>query len=1638
MKTTVVRNRLNLRTVLYLSMALVFIVSLGFPVLRVTAANPPPAQVYYVTLPEDDLLTLFDDNQITLTTYPQVISPIRSVTSIAMNVAGTLVYWDQWEDGGYESDIANPGANIYNAGTNPDGTQVWGDGDLTNGCPPAMASGPNPCASAGDDQFSAGDVIILDNDVVIEGTTPGPYTRSSAKIFYDGRDKVGTTSPVAMTRAAFPPTPGSVMAGGSEMFDTSQWGTSYMAPVGEDTVEPNNSSFEDVRWFIMAGAGGATIDVDANGDGDVADANDLNDFVLAEGGRVQVNGIFDGGTLTVVAGHSVQVNSMTADIDDTFEFRWDALVARPNWTNDYLTPVGTSRTGTAGSNGCTEIWLYNPNPAQITVSYDAPGGNTYPTADGSFTVPANSAGASPNVTGLLENNNGARFWTAGGQVFSPISITDCTQENSNGRLMDWGAPLVPTNQLTREVLVGWAPGCSNESHSGICHDPDSTANGTTPDITANRYSRNVVFVSALTATNIYVDTNGSGLTCSPGTPPTITGAEQSQVGATPLTSYRFDDDPPSRSYVHDLFTTQSYARDDSVDGWAGNQTWTGDWTEGGGETPTAANAGAIQVNITAPGTLRLQNDGTNNESGRWIQRTHNISGATYARLSFELYSSSGLDATDRIAVEISTNGTTWTTLKTYGGPWAQVFPGPNFPVSEVFNISAYIANPTYIRFRIVDDLETGNYWAVDHVHIDYATGGDFDMSGAYIKTFNSDCSGSPIAVAYGQYPSLTGGNDDEALDLGTLVPPYRAVAEVGSIGNYVWLDEDGDGDQDAGESGIPNARVTLTGTAFDGTTYTLVTYTDANGGYLFTGLKTGSYTVTVDQTSLPAGLAANPTYDENGIGTPHTTTFTLAPGQEHMTADFGYNWSSPTETNTNTGTGAIGDRVWVDVNGDGLQQGNEIGIPGIQVLLTNLGPDGILGTGDDTTQTTTTDNNGNYIFDNLPAGAYTVVVNNGTTPTGFTQTGDPDAMLDNQTTSPILLGPGDVYLNADFGYQPEPGTTGSIGDTLWVDLNRNNTQNAGEPLISGVTVSLIKDLNGNGVWDVGEPVVATDITDESGTYGFSGLPVLDGAGTDDYLVWVNDSDSVLGELVPTYDVADGANQGNPTTGVVTGLKISAVSNLTTAPVTNADFAFAPPGHDAGEGLIGDTIFFDQDNDGVYDPGEGMEGVTVTLIASDGRIVAETTTDENGQYYFGGLAAGTYTVNVVTTTLPGVGLVNTVDPDGGTPNVSTVTIAAGASNLLQDFGYRDPTNPNSVGGTIWEDTDSDGTQDAGETNVFSGISVDLYTDTNGNGILDGADELIATTMTDSTGHYLFSGLPDGNYFVDVTDDDNELLGYWHSLGTQGEADDGQSKVDPYRINLSGGETRDTVDFGYFIEPAALGNFIWDDVDGDGIQDAGESGIPGVTVTLLIAYPNGSTTVITTVTDASGYYSFENLLLDEDYDGVGTGEPVLTVTATKPVGYTYVSPPHIGTNPDLDSGDPLGEIATVTRGLVNVTYDFGFSNKPTAVRLESFTAVRINRRVELRWVTAIEDDILGFNIYRSTWLKGKKEQINKRLIVSKALPGSLTGAEYLFKNWNTDVTRKYVYWLEVVDISGNKTIVNYVIVKPSMSFQPIGSK
>ena len=105
-----------------------------------------------------------------------------------------------------------------------------------------------------------------------------------------------------------------------------------------------------------------------------------------------------------------------------------------------------------------------------------------------------------------------------------------------------------------------------------------------------------------------------------------------------------------------------------------------------------------------------------------------------------------------------------------------------------------------------------------------------------------------------------------------------------------------------------------------------------------------------------------------------------------------------------------------------------------------------------------------------------------------------------------MLAPGDVYVNADFGYQPNAGTYGAIGDTIWLDADRDGVVDAGEPGMPGVTVALIRTWTATASWDAGEPIMATDSTDAIGQYSFTGLPT--GASAD-YLVWVNDTANVL-------------------------------------------------------------------------------------------------------------------------------------------------------------------------------------------------------------------------------------------------------------------------------------------------------------------------------------------------------------------------------------------------------------------------------------------------------------------------------------------------------------------------------------------------
>jgi len=124
--------------------------------------------------------------------------------------------------------------------------------------------------------------------------------------------------------------------------------------------------------------------------------------------------------------------------------------------------------------------------------------------------------------------------------------------------------------------------------------------------------------------------------------------------------------------------------------------------------------------------------------------------------------------------------------------------------------------------------------------------------------------------------------------------------------------------------------------------------------------------------------------------------------------------------------GSIGNYVWNDANGDGVQDSNEKGIQGIRVKLTNLAND------DESRYTTS--KNGHYEFKDLCEGEYKVTIKDEDV-ASLTQTYDPDGKKNNKTEVE-LKGSHDDHTKADFGYRGKriAPATGSGSTAIYISI----------------------------------------------------------------------------------------------------------------------------------------------------------------------------------------------------------------------------------------------------------------------------------------------------------------------------------------------------------------------------------------------------------------------------------------------------------------------------------------------------------------------------------------------------------------------------------------------------------------------------
>ena len=614
------------------------------------------------------------------------------------------------------------------------------------------------------------------------------------------------------------------------------------------------------------------------------------------------------------------------------------------------------------------------------------------------------------------------------------------------------------------------------------------------------------------------------------------------------------------------------------------------------------------------------------------------------------------------------------------------------------------------------------------------------------------------------------------------------------ITGSVFFDKNGNGKQDADETGIADVTLTLKD---ENSVVVGTTKTDSSGFYGFFDIKAGKFTIEETQ---PDG------FDSSSLD----TLLVTVPAEGLI----GQNFAEVTSS--------ISGQVYLDLNNNGFRDANEQGLGGVLITLTGTETT----SGKAVTRTTTTGVDGKYSFANLRAGTYVVEE---TQPIGVAdgqdRTGTGGGTLANDKVSNISLGIGASVTGYDFG-EVNRGMSGVV----FVDLNNNGLQDAGEPGIAGVQINLTGTDSG------GNAVTRIAFTSATGFFSFNDLPV--------------------GTYELTQTQPGGWTDGQDRVGTLGGtLANDKISNII---VTAGSFGTGYLFGEQGTVLTG-RVFIDSDRDSIEDPTEAhLGGVLLTLRGPENELIGTTLTAADGSYMFGPLVAGDYTLEM---TLPnGYGTLNGAN-NGPHDLIHEITVPAGSvtSELFA-------VTTGSLSGSVYRDFNNNGLQDVEETGI-AGVLLTL-TGTDANGV-----SVSRQVVTGTDGTYSFSGLLGGTYAIAQT----QPAGFYDgqdSAGTINGNPAGTVGADTITdITLAAG--LDGINFRFGEMPsAALNGYVFIDADNDGVMDPAttvnnkaipaEQGIGGVTITISGTRFDGKALTavdvvggLTRVTGADGFYEFGQL-------------------------------------------------------------------------------------------------------------------------------------------------------------------------------------
>ncbi len=704
---------------------------------------------------------------------------------------------------------------------------------------------------------------------------------------------------------------------------------------------------------------------------------------------------------------------------------------------------------------------------------------------------------------------------------------------------------------------------------------------------------------------------------------------------------------------------------------------------------------------------------------------------------------------------------------------------------------------------------------------------------------------------YGDPASSTGLNlpPDESEDIDSR--PNRSAAAVGSvvqvpkpidISGHVWVDNDLDQVREAGEPLLEGVQLSLwtkdASGRFVDTGHRSTT--NSQGRYSFgksLGLLPGTYQVAQTQPEGFYSVAAVPGSIDGArsgeAASPDVLTGIEIPLGDSSAVNYDF---------AEAQAASLSGFVYVDLDNDGRRDDGEVGIAGVRVQVI---PINTISQGSALTVTTAAD--GSYAFTGLAPGSYEVVevsqpldYND-----GIDSAGTVDGLQVGAAINPgdrivgVELGGNDNGIEYNFGETP----FGSISGFVYLAAPGEDCDGVhdgpGNTPIPGVLVELQTETG---------QVITSTTTGALGGYSFDDIPV---------------GSYRIVEHTP-FGLIDGGSHVGRIGNVQVGNSVDGglISEITMTPGgVGVQYNFC----EGTPATLSGFVYHDQSNDGIRDSNEQpIPDTVVSLLDSNGSIVATTNSDSEGRYEFTNLQPGDYQIveSQPDGFLDGIDTVGNVrgqqvGRDSGSDTFTGITLKQGDVGVEYNFGELLPA---SLSGRVHVDIDDDCEFDEGEE-LLSGVIIRLF-DSEGN--------QVRQTTTDSNGQYTFAGLVPGVYTV-VEEQPEGLFEGGTRAGSAGGVVDGPDANGNSRISeitLESGENAVQYDF-CEQPPAEISGNVFADRDEDCVFDADEPGLEGVLVELFDA---DGKLIGSTRTDASGNYRFT---------GLRAGN--YTLRETQPAGY-----------------------------------------------------------------------------------------------------------------------------------------------------------